>query len=207
MWPHLVIPTPGITERWRFSALWVKVLAEGGLEPLTIGSYHWELSCHFTLITSMEQKYCGKEMTLEIYVTVHDGPCHLSSWVWDCWSLFLSAFFRIFLNYWWMHLFPKAYDCYDKRVTCQKERQKNLTDQFKMLLDELEKYAAKVWQYDKFLFSFHHRGKQRDLSPGTPWWCLQNLFYEGGGEIAKKSLTRLSNDVTSCHAAVAMAMT
>ena len=145
-------------------------------------------------------------MTLEIYVTVHDGPCHLSSWVWDCWSLFLSAFFRIFLNYWWMHLFPKAYDCYDKRVTCQKERQKNLTDQFKMLLDELEKYAAKVWQYDKFLFSFHHRGKQEGPLPRyTLVMLIKPVLW--GRQIAKKSLTRLSNDVTSCHAAVAMAMT
>ncbi|XP_065072091.1 RUN domain-containing protein 1-like isoform X2 [Rhopilema esculentum] len=36
-----------------------------------------------------------------------------------------------------------AYECYDKRVTCEKERQKNLADQLRMLLNELEKYAAK----------------------------------------------------------------
>jgi len=36
-----------------------------------------------------------------------------------------------------------AYDCYDKRISSQKERQKNLAEQLKMFLEELEKYAAK----------------------------------------------------------------
>ena len=44
-------------------------------------------------------------------------------------------------------LFIKAYDCYDKRISSQKERQKNLAEQLKMFLEELEKYAAKVCCY------------------------------------------------------------
>eukprot|EP00112_Aurelia_sp_Birch-Aquarium-sp1_P000887 Seg1086.5 transcript_id=Seg1086.5/GoldUCD/mRNA.D3Y31 product="RUN domain-containing protein 1" protein_id=Seg1086.5/GoldUCD/D3Y31 len=36
-----------------------------------------------------------------------------------------------------------AYECYDKRVASEKERQKNLAEQLRMLLEELEKYAAK----------------------------------------------------------------
>ena len=45
MWPHLVIPTPGITERELATLLTLSErLAEVGLEPLNIGSSRKKLA-------------------------------------------------------------------------------------------------------------------------------------------------------------------
>ena len=55
--------------------------------------------------------------------------------------------------------FIQAYECYDRRVASEKERQKNLAEQLRMLLEELEKYAARVFQniiYYELLFCIYY---------------------------------------------------
>eukprot|EP00794_Sanderia_malayensis_P014532 gene14532-16034_t len=45
-----------------------------------------------------------------------------------------------------------AFDSYDKRLAAEKERQRNLAEQLKLLLDELEKYASKQKETNANLF-------------------------------------------------------